>query len=397
MWHSAGSLSFDDTTEPLPSWESPLSKSRINGLLEVTGMTKYLTRVRARKATRDELLRFHTAQYVDGVKCMSDTNGGDAGQMARFQKGGYEIALLSAGGILAAVEALMSEDADKIENAYCLVRPPGHHAERDLGRGFCIFNNVVIGALHARALHASRYSGPPLRIAIVDYDVHHGNGTEQAFWSDPDTLFISVHQDKNFPLDTGALHDTGHPELAPGSNINIPLPPGSGCGAYALAFDRVVIPALRRFKPDFIFVSSGFDASFVDELARMMLSSEAFAEISRKLLAVSDELCPGRLLFAHEGGYSKDYVPYCGLAVVEVLSGVRSAVVDPYLCEVNQWGYQDVQPHQEAVINAAAALAGLYPDSDTKSNNVNIAAAAIKLILSSVDEAQRKAILDEIQ
>lgn len=219
--------------------------------------------------------------------------------------------------------------------------------------------------MHARVLHQqSNPSNAPMKIAIIDYDVHHGNGTEQAFWDDPNTLFISIHQDNNYPQGTGSVSDTGSSH-APRANINIPLPPGSGSGAYAYAFDKLVIPALYKFKPDFIFVSSGFDASFVDELARMMLSSEDFRMITRRIIAASDDLCPGRLLFAHEGGYSKDYVPYCGLAVLEELSGVKTAVSDPYLSEVTQWGYHSLQAHQATVVDSACALAQIDTSNST--------------------------------
>jgi acetoin utilization deacetylase AcuC-like enzyme len=243
MWHNSGSLSFNKWVEPSESWESPLTKSRINGLLEASGLARVLTRIRARRATKEEVLRFHTESYVDSIKARSDENGGDAGEVARFGHGGYEIALTSAGGVLRAVEAVMSDlsSEDHIDNAYCLVRPPGHHAERDRGRGFCIFNNIALAALHARHLHKQRNpnSDHELRVAIVDYDVHHGNGTQQAFWEDPNTLFISIHQDSNYPIGTGTINETGDPVLAPGSTINIPMPPGSGSGAYSYVFDQV--------------------------------------------------------------------------------------------------------------------------------------------------------------
>ena len=195
--------------------------------------------------------------------------------------------------------------------------------------------------------------GKNMRVAVVDFDVHHGNGTQQAFWDDPDTLFISLHQDSNYPLHTGYINEVGGPasQNNDGTNttINIPLPPGSGKGAYEYAFDKVVIPALRRFSPDMIFVSSGFDASYADPLAAMLLSAEDYRIMTRKLMDLSDEICDGRLLFSHEGGYSKDYVPYCCLAVVEELCGGRSFVDDSYV-DVHSWGYQELQLHQAAVI-----------------------------------------------
>jgi acetoin utilization deacetylase AcuC-like enzyme len=321
MWHSAKCLSFEVWTQPLEHWENPESKSRCNGLLEVSGIKDCLVKVKARKATEEELLRFHTKEYVRRVQELSRGDGGDAGECARLSKGGYDIALYGVGGVLAAVEAILcrgegereEEGRRRVDNAYCLVRPPGHHAERDQGRGFCIFNNVVLGAQHARVMWSRRENCPQqssrgqerssMRVAIVDYDVHHGNGTQQAFWEDPNTLFISVHQDSNYPLHSGGVDEVG-PAAARSdgfnTTINIPLPPGSGKGAYAYTFDTVVIPALRRFAPDMIFVSSGFDASYADPLAAMMLSAEDYRDMTAKLLRAADDLCGGRILFVHE-------------------------------------------------------------------------------------------------
>jgi len=345
MWHEPGVINGSEWMEPTEFWENSHTKRRIHNLLSVSGLVEQLVPIKARVASEQEVTRFHTQRYHDQIQHDSLRNGGDGGELAPFSRGGYGIACLSAGGVLAATEAVLE---GKVENAYCLVRPPGHHAEADRGRGFCIFNNVAIAALHARTLgHAAQ------RIAIVDYDVHHGNGTQEAFWNDPDCLFISLHQDCNYPQDSGLYTEIGG-ENAIGSTINVPLPPGSGTGCYAYAFQRIVIPALERFKPDMIFVSSGFDASYADPLASMMLSSEAFRDMATQLVSAARRLCQGRIVFAHEGGYSKDYVPFCGLAVIEALSGLRSPVEDDNLCEVNLWGYQSLQAHQAALINKVA-------------------------------------------
>jgi acetoin utilization deacetylase AcuC-like enzyme len=318
-----------------------------------------------------------------------NATGGSAGHVANFAPGGYDIALLSAGGVLASVEAVLRND---IDNAYCLVRPPGHHAEADRGMGFCIFNNIVIAALHARHL-----TNPNYRIAIIDYDVHHGNGTQQAFWNDPLTLFISLHQAHNYPLDTGRATDIGG-EDAKQTTINLPLPPGSGIGAYEYAFNTVVIPALYKFKPDFIFVSSGFDASYADPLGSMMLSSDSYREMTKKILIAGAELCDGRVVFAHEGGYSKTYVPHCGLAVVETLCGLRSHVYDPDLHEVSTWGYQELQAHQKKVVDEVAELVGLSAVTIDMLPDVTIDAEVsnIKALLAKYDTNTQKDILNKL-
>ena len=395
LWHDPGSISFSRWVEPSETWENAATKRRLHSLLCVSGVLKQLEVVAPRVATREELTRYHTVEYHDRIVAESKRDcGGDGGELARFAQGGYEIAALSAGGVLAAIEAV---NAGHIRNAYCLVRPPGHHAVADKGMGFCIFNNIVIGALHSKTALGLK------RVAIVDYDVHHGNGTQDAFWDDSDTLFISLHQDNNYPINTGGLAELGGP-TASGSTINIPMPPGSGTGAYDYAFDSVVIPALHRFKPDIILVSSGFDASDADPLGSMMLSSEAFGSFAKKMKEAADTLCNGRIVFAHEGGYSKDYVPFCGLAVIQAISGIPSDVQDPYLEEIRNRGYQACQPHQKALIDAVASLAGLLPlaaaaadggkgDLDPFERGV---AAALQSLLSTVPKDRRKNVVDAL-
>src|SRR5215467_14191294 len=278
---------------------------------------------------------------------MSSERGGDAGELTPFGSGSYEIALLAAGGCMTAVDAVLDGEVD---NAYALVRPPGHHAERDLGRGFCIFGNTALAALHARRARGLA------RVAVVDWDVHHGNGTEHAFYSDPSVLTISVHQDNNFPPNSGMIDDTGAGS-GEGYNINVPLPAGSGVGAYVATFERVVAPAIRAFAPELILIASGLDASAMDPLAAMLMTSEGYRKLTRILLAVADDVCGGRLVACHEGGYSPAYVPYCGLAIIEEMAGVRTGVEDPLLGLLAMMGGQSLQPHQQAVIEAAAKLA----------------------------------------
>lgn len=357
MWHDAGSISYSKWVEPGETWENVQTKRRIHNLLNLTHMVDNLVSIRARPATKEEILRFHTEKYHDKiVESSRNSVGGDGGEYARFAQGGYEIACLSAGGVLSAVEAVLD---GKISNAYCLVRPPGHHAVSNMGMGFCIFNNVALAAMHAMTINSEIK-----KVAIIDFDVHHGNGTQDAFWNDSNVLFVSLHQDSNYPCGSGACTEIGGPD-ALGNTINIPLPPGSGMGAYEYAFTRVVLPALRSYKPDLILVSAGFDASYADPLGSMMLSSESYAWMTQQLLAIADEFCQGRIIFAHEGGYSKDYVPFCALAVVESLSGISSGIIDPYLGDVKHWGYQKLQMHQKNVIDTVAALIHPYLPLDS--------------------------------
>jgi acetoin utilization deacetylase AcuC-like enzyme len=373
MWHSPGDMPGNKWLEPTEHWENAATKRRLHNLVTISGLIHNLHPIRARLATEEELCYFHTIEYVKYVQELSAGNGGNAGGIgggdnAPFGHGGYEIAALSAGGVLAAVDAVLKKEVD---NAYCLVRPPGHHAEANKGMGFCIFNNIGIAAHYARkssSMISNNNSKQIQRIAIVDYDVHHGNGTQQGFWDDPNCLFISLHQANNYPLDIGHIHEIGGKD-AQGSNINIPLPPGSGIGCYQYAFDQVVIPAIDRFQPDLILVSSGFDASYADNLGAMMLSSEAYRTFTEQLCGAANRHCEGRIIFAHEGGYSKDYVPFCGIAVIESLSDIRTEVEDGNLQEVSSWGYQELQPIQKAIIDQIVMVHQL-PISATISSEV---------------------------
>ena len=181
----------------------------------------------------------------------------------------------------------------------------------------------------------------------------HGNGVEQAFWRRADVLYVSLHQDGLYPLDTGGVEATGEGAGA-GYNLNIPLPPGCGGGAYARAFEQVVEPALAAFKPDLILVSCGFDAAFLDPLGRMLLTSDDFRALTRRLREAAEAHCGGRLVFAHEGGYSEVYVPFCGVAVLEELCGGRSGVEDPFILDVGAPKWLACLPHQADAIAAAA-------------------------------------------
>ena len=181
------------------------------------------------------------------------------------------------------------------------------------------------------------------------------------FYRDPSVLTISLHQDNLFPADSGSCEENGEAE-GKGFNINIPLPPGCGNGAYVEAMRRVVVPALQRYRPELIVVPSGFDAAGVDPLGRMMVSSDGYRDMTRLLLAAADELCGGKLVMVHEGGYSESYVPYCGLAVLEEMSGVRTSIEDLWAPLMANWGQQALQPHQAEAIARAAQLIENLPN-----------------------------------
>jgi acetoin utilization deacetylase AcuC-like enzyme len=351
MWHDTGPLAAHIPpgrwVEPDVSAESPASKRRIRHLLDVSGLADRLSAIPVRPATQDELTRVHSPEYLARLARMSAGGGGDAGEGAPFTHGSYEIARLAAGGC---ADALRAVATGGVERAYALVRPPGHHAERDLGRGFCLLANVAI------AIAGGLADGLVGRVAVVDWDVHHGNGTQSAFWNDPRVFTVSIHQDPGFPTNSGGPEQVGGPG-APGSNLNVPLPPGSGTGAYLEAMDQVILPAVREFGPDLIVLACGVDSCALDPYGRMLLHSESYRLLTRRLVDTANQLCAGRLLACHEGGYSTAYAPFCTLAVIEELAGIATDVEDPFLDELSQMDGQALQPHQSAALEWVATEA----------------------------------------
>ncbi len=351
MWHHPGQnyalmVPAGLTVQPAEYIENPETKRRIKNLLDVSGLSSQLVHVEPRHATDNEILRVHTREYLERIRSLSNNKGGEAGLYAPFGPGGYEISTLAAGGGITLADAVLD---GAVANGYALVRPPGHHAVADRGMGGCIFCNSAITGRH---LLEERGLG---RIAFVDWDVHHGNGTEAAFWTESRALTISIHQDGVFPPDRGLVSQAGEGE-GKGYNINVPLPAGSGVGAYEAAFDRVVIPALRAYGPDMIVVPSGLDADVFDLMGQQMMTSEGYRSLARKLMGVADDVCAGRIMMLHEGGYSVATVPYIGLAIIEELSGIRTGISDPFLEGAAGYAGQDLQPHQDAMISEAEVL-----------------------------------------
>jgi len=339
--HSTGSL-----LPGVEHFETAATKYGFFQLLATSGLLKDLVRFTAPVPAPDEaLLSVHTPEYIALLQGL-DATGGDAGEEAPFAAGGYAIAKRAVGGILAMTDAILE---GRIKNGYALVRPPGHHAERDRGRGFCLLANVAIAVKHIQA------KVPGARVAVVDYDVHAGNSTTSIFYDDPSVLVISIHQDRAYPYDSNHITENGSGPGV-GYTINIPLPAGSGSGAYADAFDRVIVPALNRFAPDFIFVSSGFDASFMDPLGCMALGSHDFRGFVERIMAVARVHCQDRVLCCHEGGYSTAYVPFCGLEVMKQLSGIEVATDDPFAWEVKGMPAQALTIDQAVVVSKAARL-----------------------------------------
>ncbi len=326
FWHGggnyAGMLPVGGLVQPLHGGlpENPETKRRLKNLIEVTGLAAELSLRSADPATQDDLLRVHPAHYLDAFKSLSDGGGGELGLRAPFGPGGYELAAQSAGLAKAALAAVLRGD---VANAYALSRPPGHHCLPDRPNGFCLLNNIGI------AIEAAKAAGLADRFAVLDWDVHHGNGTEAVFYDRADVLTVSLHQERNYPMDTGAFADRGTGKGA-GYNLNIPLPPGTGHSGYLGAMARLALPAIRDFGPDVLIIACGFDAAANDPLGRMLATADTFTMMTRQVMALTQDICGGKLVMVHEGGYSETYVPFCGHNVLQELAGSAITAPDPF-------------------------------------------------------------------
>jgi acetoin utilization deacetylase AcuC-like enzyme len=264
-----------------------------------------LKRRQAPRATDDQIARVHDRRYVEMVLASVPSQG-----LLHYDPdtvvspGSDEAALRAAGALVAAVDAVAKGEAS---NAFCAVRPPGHHAEHARAMGFCLFNNVAVGALHARAEHALE------RVAVVDFDVHHGNGTQHSFERDAAFFYASTHQWPHYP-GTGAKSETGV-----GNIVNAPLAPGSGGREFRAAIQHAVLPALDAFRPDLVMISAGFDAHRSDPLANLALEEADYAWVTSELCALAKRRCAGRVVSALEGGYDLDALARSAAAHVEAL------------------------------------------------------------------------------
>lgn len=290
---------------------------RIRHVMEENGLTERLVRIPTVPVTREQLGRVHTDAYIDHVHEMSYREGYlDPDTYVR--DGSWEAALHAAGGLVALVGEVL---AGRLDNGFALVRPPGHHAEAHRGMGFCLFNNVAIAA---RAAQAEWNVG---RVLIVDWDVHHGNGTQQIFYEDPSVMYFSTHQYPYYP-GTGAREERGAGP-GEGTTVNVPFPGGVGDEDYLLAFKRLLVPLAKRFRPDLVLVSAGFDPHWRDPLAAMEVTLTGFARMAEVLLGLAEEVCRGRIVFVLEGGYDLDALAYGVANTLFLLSGQKERVADP--------------------------------------------------------------------
>lgn len=283
-------LSHPSMSRHVPGPDHPESPERLHAILDE--LRDLPVELCERRATRDELCTVHAAAYVDHV--LSLVHGGALDEETLLSEGSVDAAMHAAGVALAAVDSL----SRTFDTAFALVRPPGHHARADAGMGYCIFNNIAL------AVHRALASGTA-RVAIVDWDAHHGNGTQDILGDRGNVLIVDFHQDGLFPVGTGGADERGRGD-GEGHTINVPLQEGDGDQAIIAAMDRIALPALERFAPEFIIVAAGFDAHWTDPQANLTVSADGFAALTERVAVLARRL-DAPLLLVLEGGY--DPVP----------------------------------------------------------------------------------------
>lgn len=287
--------------------------------LGAAGLVDQLRQIRPTPASDEQILAVHTREHLERLVAVSQ---GD--RMVRLDPDTYalpvspEVARLAAGAVTGAVDAVLTAQAD---NALAIVRPPGHHATADRQMGFCLLNNIAIAARQAQSKHGLE------RVLILDYDVHHGNGSNDIFYADPSILFISLHQYPHYP-GSGALNDIGE-DAGRGATINIPLPAGHGDASYRRLFAEIVGPAIERFQPDLMLISAGLDAHWVDPLASTQLTLAGYDYLARECMQLAERLCAGRIVFVMEGGYDLRALAHGWCNIARALLGQKE-ISDPY-------------------------------------------------------------------
>jgi len=285
--------------------------------LEQSRLKQQLIPIKPRAASIEELSLVHHKQYISYIKEVAQKGGGWLDVDTIMSANSYETAVYAAGGVIRATEAVIDGEVD---SAFALVRPPGHHASSQQATGFCLFNNIAIATRYTLTKYKLE------RILIIDFDVHHGNGTQETFYDNPQVLYISTHQYPLYP-GTGSIEETGS-SGAEGTTVNIPLTAGCGDAEYLQVFEQIIVPAARRFKPRLILVSAGYDPHWADEIALMQVSTTGFSQMVKIIKELADELCGGRLVFSLEGGYNLTALATSIKATFDVLLG-NTKIEDP--------------------------------------------------------------------
>jgi len=279
--------------------------------LKEVGITEKMKRILPVKASNEQIQYVHADGYIKKVEAMCKGGGGMLDPDTPLCSDTYEIALLSAGGVTKAVDEVMLKADNGVRNAFALIRPPGHHATSNKGMGFCIFNNIAIAAEHLKRKYDVK------RILIADWDVHHGNGTQEVFFDDPSVLYFSTHQYPHYP-GTGWIDEVGKGE-GEGFTVNVPLPAGTDDAGYLYALRNILVPLAMDFSPEFVLVSAGFDAHVDDPLASMNVTSPGFGLFTDVIKEIAGENSKGRIVMTLEGGYNLNALAESTLSVFDSL------------------------------------------------------------------------------
>ena len=302
--------------------ESPERLEAIYSMLEEPDMAGRFQDIPARRSTREELLLVHSPRYVDKIMATEGRGHTFLDPDTSTSEGSCEAALLAAGGLCEAVSKVLE---GSLNNAFALVRPPGHHAERDRAMGFCLFNNVAIAARFAQESHGVK------RVLVVDWDLHHGNGTQHSFEENPSILYFSTHQYPYYP-GSGSFKETGTGK-GKGFTVNVPVSPGHGDEEYLALFERILRPIALEFEPGLILVSAGFDIYENDPLGGMGVTPEGFARLTRSVMDIAEACCDGKVVITLEGGYNLTGLRDSVKAVLRTLAGLptetRSHLLSP--------------------------------------------------------------------
>ncbi len=298
--------------------EGPHRLEAIWGVLAESGVAEALTYESPATATEEDLGLIHSWRHIERVRRVAGEGGGHLTLDTVVSPESFRVALLAAGGAMKATDAVLS---GKVPRAAALVRPPGHHATPEEGMGFCLFNNVAIAAAHARARRGVE------RVLIVDWDLHHGNGTEAAFYGTDRVLFFSCHESPAYP-GTGWVTDVGEGE-GEGYTVNVPFPPGTGDSLYEEAFETMLAPVARAYRPEVILVSCGLDAHFLDPIGRLRLTAAGYGRLATIVTGLADELCGGKAVFVLEGGYDPVGLGWSLASVFNVASGRGGPLREP--------------------------------------------------------------------
>ena len=290
----------------------------IDEILVKTGLKEQLELIQPRPATIDEIATIHDRSYLQELKKEIDSGGGWLDPDTYVSSGSWEAALYAAGGVMNAVDSVLT---GKHSSAFALVRPPGHHAVRMHQMGFCLFNNVAIAARYALRNYDIK------RVMIIDFDVHHGNGTQEAFYTDGHVLYCSTHEYPWFPF-TGLADETGEGE-GKGCILNIPMEASTGDADFLRAYNEVIMPAGRRYHPDLVMVSAGYDAHWKDSMSNINLTTTGYARITQIIQSIAAECCGGKTVYTLEGGYHRPALAFSVAATFEIMLG-HDEIFDPF-------------------------------------------------------------------